>query len=111
MKKTTFLLAFCLWANFGFTQQISTDHKITFRLKITELENPGSVSIIGPVRPWINFNAATKTVMTIDSNGFYSAILNIPDSLLYKKLKYTFRNDKNKTDIRREILKKIRQKF
>ncbi|MDP1817398.1 MAG: DUF3500 domain-containing protein [Leadbetterella sp.] len=104
MNKTLFFLPFCLLANLAFSQQISTDHKITFKLKITELENPGSVSILGPVRPWINFNAATKTVMTIDSNGFYSAILNIPDSLLYKKLKYTFRNDKNRTDIRREII-------
>lgn len=103
MKKTILFLTFCLLTNLVFSQENTTVHKITFKLKITELENPGSVSIIGPVRPWINFNTAPKTEMTIDSNGFYSAILNIPDSLLYKKLKYTFRNDKNRTDIRREI--------
>jgi Protein of unknown function (DUF3500) len=79
------------------------DSKITFMLKITELENPETVSVIGPVQPWVNFNSAQKTEMKIDENGYYVAVVGIPDPLLDRKLKYIFRN-KNKTDIRREII-------
>jgi hypothetical protein len=51
--------------------------KITFMLKITELENPETVSLFGPVQPWINFNSAQKTEMKIDANGYYIAVVNI----------------------------------
>lgn len=97
----SFFLAIIL--HFSFQKISAQSSKITFMLKITELENPGTVSLFGPVQPWINFNSSQKTEMKIDENGYYIAVVDIPDSLLDRKLKYTFRNTKNKTDIRREI--------
>lgn len=78
--------------------------KITFRLKITELDNPIGVTLLGPMPLWGVFNSAHKTAMQgPDADGFYSAIFVFPDSLIGKKLKYTFRSEPNKTDIRHEI--------
>lgn len=78
--------------------------KVTFRLKITELENPTDIKLLGPMPLWGVFNSAHKTTMQgPDADGFYSAIFVFPDSLIGKKLKYTFRSEPNKTDIRHEI--------
>jgi Protein of unknown function (DUF3500) len=94
-------LAFIL--SFSFQKISAQESTVTFMLKITELESPGSVFLLGPVLPWANNNSAIKTEMKIDSNGYYIATVNIPDSLLERKIKYTFRADNNKTDIRREL--------
>lgn len=79
--------------------------KVTFRLKITELENPGAVSLLGPALPWGVYNvSAKKEMQSPDSEGFHSVTVVIPDSLTNLKLKYSFRSATNKTDIRREFM-------
>ena len=81
------------------------DTKVTFRLKITELENPGTISLLGPAIPWGVYNiSAKKEMQPPDSEGFLSISVVIPDSLTNRKLKYSFRSATNKTDIRREFM-------
>jgi hypothetical protein len=81
------------------------DTKITFRLKITELENPGIVSLLGPAPQWGVYNISGKKEMqSPDSEGFHSVTVSIPDSLTNRRLKYSFRSATNKTDIRREFM-------
>ncbi len=114
MKKTYKLMKynqlkyslFAIFLVFSFSNLKAQESSITFMLKISELENHGTINLLGPVLPWVNFNSAVKTEMKLDSNGFFTAKVNIPDSLLERKLKYSFRSATNRTDIRREVIVK-----
>jgi hypothetical protein len=106
MKNTLLKNLFILFC-FIICQKIyaQNENKITFMLKITELENPGTVSLLGPIRPWGVYNAINKTQMQgPDAYGYYTVSVAVPDSLNGQVLKYTFRSESNKTDIRREFL-------
>lgn len=95
------LLVLLLFAQFASSQET----KITFRLKITEIDHPGKVYLLGPSFSFGTYNVNAKKQMQMpDQEGFYSLPITIPDSLLSQKLKYSFRTEGNKTDIRREII-------
>ncbi|MES2796482.1 MAG: DUF3500 domain-containing protein [Bacteroidota bacterium] len=93
MKKTILFLAFCLLANLAFSQQKSNDHKITFKLKITEIENPDSVGILWFVLPYMEGKTVVNTSFfpkTLDANGLYQQTLTFPDSLMGKSIQYIY---------------------
>ncbi len=93
MKKIILFLGFCLLSNFAFPQQNSTDHNITFKLKITEMENPDSVGILWFVQPYEEGKTVVNTSYfpkTPDVNGLYQQTLSFPDSLIGKTIQYFY---------------------
>lgn len=103
MKKTILLLAFGLMFNLAFAQQnvLSTDHKVTFKLKITEIANPDSVGIGWFVRPYVEGETIVNTSFfpkTLDANGLYQQTLPFPDSLMGKTITYWYSAAQNNYD-------------
>jgi len=101
MKKTLISLAFSLLVNLAFAQQNSTDHKITFKLKITEVENPDSVGILWFALPYVDGKTVVNTSLfpkTLDKNGLYQQTLTFPDSLMGKTIHYFYTAVKDNYD-------------
>ncbi|MES2796420.1 MAG: DUF3500 domain-containing protein [Bacteroidota bacterium] len=97
----TFILGVFLFFFFQTANaQIAKETKVIFKLKITELENPESIAIAGPILNSEPFNLAKIAPMQgPDNQGFYSITLLLPDSLAGKSLKYQYRSANNKSDI------------
>ncbi len=86
---------------------LSTGHKVTFKLKITDIENPDSVAIVWILMPY----EEGKTVMhesifpkTLDANGLYQQTITFTDSVLGKSIAYTYTAAQDKSDFWRFLV-------
>ncbi len=101
MKSKIFFIAFFFLANLAFSQQNSNDHNVTFKLKITEIENPDSVGILWFVQPYLEGKTVVNTSYfpkILDANGLYQKTLTFPDSLMGKSIQYLYIAAKNNYD-------------
>ncbi len=109
MKKTCLLLAFGLLSHLAFAQQngLSTDHKVTFQLKITQLENPDSVAIAWLILPYVDGKTVVQTSFfpkTPNANGLYEQTITFPDSVMGKTIVYSYVAAGNNYDLWRPFI-------
>ena len=81
---------------------LSTDHKVNFKLQITEIENPDSVAINWFVLPYVpDKTVIQQSLFTkkTDPNGLYEQTITFPDSVMGKSLAYSYAAAQDKSDI------------
>lgn len=88
-------------------KSLSIDHKVTFKLKITEIEKPDSVAINWIIEPYVE----GKTVEQVsafpkspDANGIYQQTLTFPDSLMGKSVRYRYSAAQGNYDFKRSLV-------
>ncbi len=90
---------------FTFQKISAQETKITFMLKITELENADSVYLMGPLPVNKAFSIKDRQLLANpQSDGIYFITANLPDSMAGKSLKYMYYSSTTKTN---DVLHKI----
>lgn len=70
-----------------------TNNKVTFKLKITEIENPDSVGIVWLILPYVEGKTVEQVSYfpkVLDANGFYHQTITFADSLVGKSIAYLY---------------------
>ncbi|HQW96887.1 MAG TPA: DUF3500 domain-containing protein [Saprospiraceae bacterium] len=88
-----------------------TNNKVTFKLKITEIENPDSVGIVWLILPYVEGKTVEQVSYfpkVLDANGFYHQTITFADSLVGKSIAYLY-VAKDKYDFWRNFVVKKNQ--
>lgn len=78
-------------------------HKVTFKLKITEIENPDSVAIMWFVQPYVEGKTMIQTSYfptKVDANGLFQQTITFPDSVTDKSIIYWYKAAQNNYDFK-----------
>jgi hypothetical protein len=70
-----------------------TNNKVTFKLKISEIENPDSVGIVWLILPYVEGKTVEQVSYfpkVLDANGFYHQTITFADSLVGKSIAYLY---------------------
>ena len=109
MYKTIFIvLSFMLFYKANAQQNVlSIDHKVTFKLKITEIENPDSVGIVWFIEPYVEGKTVENVSLfpkMLDANGLYQQTIIFPDSVMGKAVAYLYAASQDKYDFWRSFV-------
>jgi len=109
MNKIILLLLTSIFVCKSNAQQnnLSTDHKVTFKLKITEIENPDSVGIVWIILPYVEGKTIQQVSLfpkVLDANGLYYQTITFPDSLVGKSIAYLYVAAQDKYDFWRDFV-------
>ena len=72
---------------------LNTDHKVTFKLKTTQIANPDSVAIVWSIQPYVEGKTVQQVSFfpkTLDTNGLYQQTITFPDSIMGKTIDYAY---------------------
>lgn len=109
MSKIIFLLLTFIFFEKATAQQNSliTDHKVTFKLKISEIANPDTVSIIWFLLPY----EEGKTIEQVSifpkpniASVLYQQTISFPDSTMGKSIGYVYAEGKDNYDMFRSFI-------
>ncbi len=73
---------------------VSTDHKVTFKLKITEIVNPDSVAIVWFLLPYVEGKTVPQVSVfpkTLDAKGLFHQTITFTDTMMGKTVAYLYK--------------------
>ncbi len=88
-------------------QEPEQNHKVIFKLKITEIQNPDSVAVMWFLQPYVQDETVVQVSMfpqTPGTNGLYQQSLYFPDSIMGRSIKYRYTAAQRTTDIWRSFI-------
>ena len=102
------MLSFMLFYKANAQQNaLSPDHKVCFKLKITEIANPDSVGIGWFIQPYVEGKTVENVSLfpkMLDADGLYQQTIAFPDSVMGKTLAYIYVAAQDKYDIMRSFV-------
>ena len=119
MNKVIFILLYFMLFTNVYAQQnsVNKEHKVTFKLKITEQTITDSIAIIWFIPPYLE----KKTVIhhslfpkSLNTNGLYEQTITFPDSLTGKTVTYYYEAAQYEYDLKRSLVleeNKVQQKI